>query len=156
MSRITRWLKQLFNKDGALYEFRRLKFPIYSLGSPDPLVFISSEGVGEAASAIDTKLYVNDEYLSYVQGISFGPRGDGAGGTCVFLLFDNCDYTKWLGKEVRLKIVTRSAADKTRLLYDAKIKFDEYESLGISVYDIMVKASLNFTVIERYFEKTES
>ena len=123
---------------------------LYTLRSEDPRRLYGHH----PPSGANTKVYINDESIGNIQGISFGPGEDGKDqieGTCIFTLFDGDDHIRWLGKEVHIALVTANEYGKSCTLYNAKVKFDDYENLGVSIDDIIIEVSLGFSLIERYF-----
>jgi hypothetical protein len=99
----------------------------------------------------DVRLFIDGKHMPLVQGISFGPiANEQPKGTIVFVLVDSAWHTELLGKTVDLGLV--ALAEKPITLYNAKIKFDDHENFGVAIDDIVIEASLSFTVIERFFE----
>ena len=125
------------------------KLLIYEMGNPDLVTSIYPGG-------IDTKIYLDDKCIGFIQEISFGYRNDIdyrlIGGSITFIMLNEMEHLKWLGRTMRLALISANESGKICTLYNADIRFDSHEQFGVSIDDVVMKMRLDFTLVSRYYE----
>ena len=146
-----------FGKDGK--PMYRTRAPIYKLGSPDPVSFVSgnTDNINHpnicwipnmqnseftrgynSFSGIDIKICFDEKAIGTVQGFSFH-RHINEGKVCIegsacFLMFDQ--HHDFIGKTVTMTAVAANEYGALSCLFSEKIRFNS-QSYGIAVDDIV-------------------
>lgn len=155
------WLADIFSKlERKLYPKIKIEnIPLSDLGS---CLF----------SGIDAKIYINEKIMDNIQKVKIKPSKtpiytmgradpiaftkDKPKGKITLVLFKeehHKELLSLLGAEKTIRINECNEFGELIDLYEAVVKFDDHELLGISVDDLILEIELGFTVVSRKNQK---
>lgn len=138
--------------------FNKIKNKIKPLGEvkqtiPSKAEFYSYAGTDVKGYILDPEEDIDGKMprpFPLLQGISFGRLQDKPVGTISCILFDSMrPFHRLLGQEKRIILRAADEYGKISTLYDGIVKFYDYLDWGMSVDDIVVEVSLNFTQLSQ-------
>lgn len=137
----------------------KIKNEIYGLGSREPVSYAETNPIEidgttyNIPSGIDFEIFIGEEKLGFVQGISFSRTENSLYGSMVMLKgskpeSENSVYKSLLdgsilGKAVPLKVVFPSKEEDPDVIFEEEVVFFT-QQFGISIDDIVVEYNYSF------------